>query len=91
MQRSRVNAVLDEGAMLLLNKTLLGLSLIDTGVHRDPCLIRAKETNTTLPIEVWDMIIVHATAHSDSDEYILVRPRALQREQEGGNDEGVEP
>lgn len=68
--------------MLLLNKTRLGLSLIDRIVHSHPSFVTTRKNNTALPLELWDMIIKFALEKPHRDEYALVRPRASSPEED---------
>lgn len=79
VKRGEVKHVLNSEAMLLLSKARFGLSLIDISVHQHPSFVSTIKEKTTLPLEIWNHIITYAL--EGPLRCVLVRPRALQREE----------
>lgn len=69
--------------LLLLNKTYLSLSLIDSDIHCNASFVTTKQNITAFPLELWIRIIEFALKTTHKDNYNLVKPRAVQREEEG--------
>ncbi|KPM35584.1 hypothetical protein AK830_g10980 [Neonectria ditissima] len=81
VESKNLDKVVEQGSILILNKTCIGPGFVDTLVRASPRNVSTQQQNTQLPLEIWLHILDFAT--SQQDEFCLVRPRSVEQDSNG--------